>query len=254
MSTKPSSEETPDLQGAYPRLSDAQIAALDAQGRRRPTQPGDVLFVEGDRDCDFFVVLAGKAASVEGHGTPEAIVGAGNSAGQAAVFLSAHAAQVTLIVREHDLGEHMSRYLVDEIARIGNVHVMTGTDMRELHGEAALEAITVTDNWTGTRRTIDARALFVFIGMAPCTCWLGGLVDLDDREFVRTGEPSARCWRRAGPASSRSATSAPARPNASPPPSVRARWRSGSPPNEQVPPRRSTMMEDLRPDATVHAT
>jgi len=65
------SEETPDLQGAYPRLSDAQIAALDAQGRRRPTQPGDVLFAEGDRDCDFFVVLAGKAASVEGHGTPE---------------------------------------------------------------------------------------------------------------------------------------------------------------------------------------
>ena len=71
MSTKPSSEETPDLQGAYPRLSDAQIAALDAQGRRRPTQPGDVLFAEGDRDCDFFVVLAGEAASVEGHGTPE---------------------------------------------------------------------------------------------------------------------------------------------------------------------------------------
>jgi thioredoxin reductase (NADPH) len=188
MSTKPSSEETPDLQGAFPRLSDAQIAALDAQ--RRPTQPGDVLFAEGDRDWDFFVVLAGKAASVEGHGTPEAIVGGGNSAGQAAVFLSAHAAQVTLIVREHDLGDHMSRYLVDEIARIGNVHVMTGTEVRELHGEAALEAVTVTDNRTGTRRTIDARALFVFIGMAPCTGWLGGLVDLDDRGFVRTGPGS----------------------------------------------------------------
>ena len=71
MSTKPSFEETPDLQGAFPRLSDAQIAALDAQGRRRSTQPGDVLFAEGDRECDFFVVLAGKAASVEGHGTPE---------------------------------------------------------------------------------------------------------------------------------------------------------------------------------------
>src|SRR6202162_4572890 len=71
MSTRPSSEETPDPQGAFPRLSDAQIAALDAQGRRRSTQPGDVLFAEGDRECDFFVVLAGKAASVEGHGTPE---------------------------------------------------------------------------------------------------------------------------------------------------------------------------------------
>src|ERR1700733_12288799 len=74
MSTKPSSEEapeTPDLQGAYPRLSDEQIAALDAQGRRRLTQPGDVLFAEGDRECDFFILLAGKVASVEGRGTPE---------------------------------------------------------------------------------------------------------------------------------------------------------------------------------------
>jgi thioredoxin reductase (NADPH) len=123
-------------------------------------------------------------------GDPVAIIGGGNSAGQAAVFLSAHAAQVTLIVREHDLGQHMSRYLVDEIARIANVHVMTGTEVRELHGEAALEAVTVTDNRTGTRRTVAARALFVFIGMAPCTGWLGGLVDLDDRGFVRTGPGS----------------------------------------------------------------
>ena len=71
MSTKPSSEETPDLQGAFPRLSDAQIAALDAQGQRRPIQPGDVLFAEGDRESDFFVILAGKVASVEGKATPE---------------------------------------------------------------------------------------------------------------------------------------------------------------------------------------
>src|ERR1700749_4210078 len=67
MSTKPSSEvpETPDLQGAYPRLSDAQVAALARQGRHRVTQPGEVLFAEGDRDCDFVVVLAGRVASVE---------------------------------------------------------------------------------------------------------------------------------------------------------------------------------------------
>src|SRR5580704_6613742 len=71
MSTKPSSEETPDLQGAYPRLSEAQIAALAAQGRRRTTQPEEILFREGDRDCDFFVVLNGRVAAVEGYGTPE---------------------------------------------------------------------------------------------------------------------------------------------------------------------------------------
>ena len=86
MSTKPSSEETPDLQGAFPRLSDAQIAALDAQGQRRSTQPGDVLFAEGDRECGFFVILAGKVASVEGQGTPEeraiAVHGAGRFLGE----------------------------------------------------------------------------------------------------------------------------------------------------------------------------
>jgi thioredoxin reductase (NADPH) len=124
-------------------------------------------------------------------GDPVAIVGGGNSAGQAAVFLSAHAAQVTLIVREHDLGQHMSRYLIDQITRIANVQVMTDAEVCELHGEAALEAVTAIDKRAGTRCTVKARALFVFIGMTPCTGWLGGLVDLDDHGFVRTGPGGA---------------------------------------------------------------
>src|SRR6202020_332039 len=75
MSTKPTSKtslavpgdvtESPDLQGAYPRLSDAQIAALAGQGDRRGTQPGETLFGEGERGCDFYVVVAGHVASVE---------------------------------------------------------------------------------------------------------------------------------------------------------------------------------------------
>jgi thioredoxin reductase (NADPH) len=81
----------------------------------------------------------------------------------------------------------MSRYLIDQVTRIANVDVMTGTEVRELHGEAALEAVTVTDQRTGTRCTVKARALFVFIGMTPYTGWLGGLVDLDAHGFVRTG-------------------------------------------------------------------
>jgi thioredoxin reductase (NADPH) len=92
-----------------------------------------------------------------------------------------------LIVREQDLGECMSRYLIDQITRIANIHVMVGTEVRELHGDQALEAITVQDNRTGARRVVEARALFVFIGAAPCTGWLSGLVDLDDQGFVRTG-------------------------------------------------------------------
>jgi thioredoxin reductase (NADPH) len=129
---------------------------------------------------------ASQAEALLCAGDPVAIAGGGNSAGQAAVFLSGSAARVTLIVREHDLGEQMSRYLIDQLIRIANVHVTTGAEVRELHGDSALEAVTVADRRTGARRVVQARALFVFIGMTPCTGWLGGLVDLDDRGFVRT--------------------------------------------------------------------
>src|SRR6201995_2203605 len=64
-------EETPDLQGAYPRLDDAQLATLAEAGRRRAVQAEEILFREGERNCDFFVILAGKVAVVEGRGTPE---------------------------------------------------------------------------------------------------------------------------------------------------------------------------------------
>jgi len=104
---------------------------------------------------------------------------------------------VTLIAREPDLSESMSRYLIDQIQRIANVQVMLGTEVRELLGDEALEAVAVTDQ-TGARHTIRARALFVFIGVAPCTGWLDGLVDLDEHGFVRPGPPArpATGWQR----------------------------------------------------------
>src|SRR5260370_16526724 len=73
MSTKPSSDitETSDLQGAFPRLSDAQITTLAMLGQRRNTEPGEILFQEGDRYCNFFVVLGGSVASAAGHGSPK---------------------------------------------------------------------------------------------------------------------------------------------------------------------------------------
>jgi thioredoxin reductase (NADPH) len=130
---------------------------------------------------------ASQAEALMCRGDPVAIIGGGNSAGQAAIFLSAHATRITLIVREHDLSEHMSRYLIDQVTRLPNVQVMVDSEVRELHGGHALEAITVVGAPTGTRRVLPARALFVFIGAAPCTGWLGGLVDLDDHGFVLTG-------------------------------------------------------------------
>lgn len=120
-------------------------------------------------------------------GDPVAIVGGGNSAGQATVFLSQHAKRINLIVREAELGENMSRYLVDQIARLANVRVLLGTEVTELLGDRELEAVVVEDNGTGARQALEARLLFVFVGLAPCTGWLDGLVKLDDRGFVRTG-------------------------------------------------------------------
>jgi len=130
---------------------------------------------------------ASQAEALSCRGDPVAIVGGGNSAGQAAIFLSRHAPQVTLIVREHHLAQYMSRYLIDQIQRIANVQVLLDTEVQELLGNEALEAVAVGDNRTGARRVLKARALFVFIGVTPSTGWLGGLVGLDDHGFVQTG-------------------------------------------------------------------
>jgi thioredoxin reductase (NADPH) len=130
---------------------------------------------------------ASQAEALMCRGDPVAILGGGNSAGQAAVFLSGQAEQVTLVVREPDFSQYMSRYLIDQVTRLPNVRVLLRTEVAELLGDQALEAVVVRDNQSGARRTLDARALFVFIGVTPCTRWLRGLVDLDDHGFVRTG-------------------------------------------------------------------
>jgi thioredoxin reductase (NADPH) len=130
---------------------------------------------------------ASQAEALVCAGDPIVIVGGGNSAGQAAVFLSRHAAQVTLVARDKDLGARMSRYLVDQITRLANVRVVVGAEVSELHGDRVLEAVTVDVIEADTRQVISARALFVFIGAAPATSWLGDLVEVDDHGFVLTG-------------------------------------------------------------------
>jgi thioredoxin reductase (NADPH) len=118
---------------------------------------------------------------------PVAVVGAGNSAGQATLFLARHAGRVRLLVRGDDLGRSMSRYLADRIERNRDVEVMLHTEVREAIGDESLEALVVEDNRTGERKVLPARELFVFIGAEPYTSWLGDKVALDDRGFVLTG-------------------------------------------------------------------
>jgi len=116
-----------------------------------------------------------------------AVVGGGNSAGQAALFLAVHARRVYLLVRRAELAATMSRYLIDQIARHTNVEVMTETEVVALKGEGNLQSLTVDDCRGGARRELDAHALFVFIGADPHTDWLKGVLDLDRSGFILTG-------------------------------------------------------------------
>lgn len=120
-------------------------------------------------------------------GNEVAVVGGGNSAGQAAAFLAERVAKVNLLIRGGDLGKSMSRYLIDRIERTANIELLVHSGVRELMGDGALEGVVVEDNRSGERRTLEARALFVFIGAEANTDWLKGTVALDERGFVPTG-------------------------------------------------------------------
>jgi thioredoxin reductase (NADPH) len=120
-------------------------------------------------------------------GEEVAVVGGGNSAGQAALFLAGRTKRVYLLIRGEDLGKSMSRYLVDRISAAENVELLTNTEVREFVGENRLEGAVVEDNRSGIRRNLRVRALFAFIGADANTSWLEGAVDLDERGFVLTG-------------------------------------------------------------------
>jgi thioredoxin reductase (NADPH) len=130
------------------------------------------------------------ATQAEAHlcaGDPVMIVGGGNSAGQAAMFLSQQASSCHLMIRGGDLGRSMSRYLIDELEQREQVELMTYSQVVELKGADALEAVVVVDNRTNQRRELACRALFVFIGADPHTEWLRGHVAMDEHCFLLTG-------------------------------------------------------------------
>ena len=115
------------------------------------------------------------------------VVGGANSAGQAAVYLSRHAESVTLLVRGSSLEKSMSYYLIRQIADIPNIEVRTCTEVIEASGEDHLEHLTLRDTAQGTTETVNTQLLFLFIGAAPLTDWLDGVVARDGRGFVVTG-------------------------------------------------------------------
>ena len=117
--------------------------------------------------------------------TEAVVVGGGNSAGQAAMFLSRHARHVHLLVRGHDLSATMSAYLRQRLEADPAITIRYGSQLSALEGDERLEAVICAEPDGNAR--IEAGALFIMIGAAPNTGWLSGLVELDDKGFVKTG-------------------------------------------------------------------
>ena len=120
-------------------------------------------------------------------GQPVVVVGGGNSAGQAAVFLAERVEQVHLLIRRDDLAVTMSRYLIAQIDRHPRIRLHPRTEISGLRGDGRLESVEVVHRTTGEHEAIPATAAFVFIGAQPRTAWLGDYVALDRTGFVLTG-------------------------------------------------------------------
>ena len=116
------------------------------------------------------------------------VVGGGNSAGQATMYLSRYARKVHLVIRGDDLGKSMSRYLVERVGRqLSNVDVHYNSHVTSIDGDDRLKSVVITAA-SGQTTKVSASALFIFIGAAPHTRWLQGCIQLDKRGFVLTGQ------------------------------------------------------------------
>jgi thioredoxin reductase (NADPH) len=147
------------------------------------------LDVPGTRELTGRGIFYGSAATEAPACADEDVyvVGGANSAGQAAVYLSRHARRVTMVVRADSLERSMSHYLVRQIRDMANIEVRLNTMVAGASGAEHLERLRLCDTGTGTVEEVPAAFLFVFIGAAPRTEWLDGVVQRDRRGFVVTG-------------------------------------------------------------------
>ena len=154
-------------------------------------QEGQVrrLSVEG---CDRFegtgVYYAATVA--EGQlcrGSQVLVVGGGNSAGQAAMYLSKFAKQVNILIRKDSLSYTMSSYLIDQIKTVNNISVCVCREILEAQGDEKLQQLVIKNIATGETYTEDAAALYIFIGAKPFTDWLSDEIITNDKGFIETG-------------------------------------------------------------------
>ena len=157
------------------------VLAMGVEWRRLELDSVDRLVGSG--------VYYGAARSDAGlaQGNDVYLIGAGNSAGQAAIFFSNHARSVTLLVRGESLAASMSQYLIEQIATKANIRVETRSEVVAVHGDEQLKAIEVIDRRAGTTSRRDTAALFVLIGADAATDWLPSEIARDEHGFVLTG-------------------------------------------------------------------
>jgi thioredoxin reductase (NADPH) len=125
-------------------------------------------------------------------GSQVVVVGGGNSAGQAAVFLSGHAHRVLIVIRGDDLYKNMSSYLVQRIEQTPNIELLCNTTVRQMNGNGHLASVDIVHSETGEEQTVETPGVFSFIGADPRTSWLPQEIERDEKGFVRTGADLAR--------------------------------------------------------------
>jgi thioredoxin reductase (NADPH) len=145
----------------------------------------------------YYGTARSEAASA--HGLDVYLVGAGNSAGQAALYLGAHARQVTLLVRGDALESSMSQYLIEQLREKPNIAVRLRAELRGAHGETRLEAIDVRDGASGATERVACGGLFIFIGADAETAWLPDGIARDDRGYILTGDDVLKSGRWSAP-------------------------------------------------------
>jgi thioredoxin reductase (NADPH) len=165
----------------------AEYNRIDAEGRERFEGMGV-----------FYAATAMEARYCRG--TTVVVAGAGNSAGQAAMFLSEHARQVILAVRGGNLAKSMSSYLSNRVEAKENIEIRYHTEIGKMDGDVRIEKIELKNSRTGERVSLEVSAVFSMIGARPCTSWLPPQIMLDERGFVKTGAAvaDAPAWQQAG--------------------------------------------------------
>jgi thioredoxin reductase (NADPH) len=128
------------------------------------------------------------------------VAGGGNSAGQAAMFLSEGAEKVLLVIRGEGLGKTMSSYLSRRVETKKNIEILPHTEIRKMTGGKVLEAVELENTKTHERRTVRTSTVFSMIGAKPCTAWLPPEIQRDEKGFIKTGQSvaDAASWKGIG--------------------------------------------------------